>query len=157
MIRSPADIVSLLQKMPVPGHTRVGFMSASFRALPWGRGTIEQAVMLWIIAACLQLAECRGQVFGGCDCAGPVPPKPAAQLDAERQQIVGELDGMHDSRESLIADHARKNARQLEVSVLMRLPAARPHSRRAWLPHQSLHAVNLRVLQFATVSKTPMG
>jgi hypothetical protein len=125
MIRSPADIVSVQPQMPARRHMRVRIRPASVRALPRGRGIIEQAVLLWMTAACLQVAECRGQVFGGCDCAGPMPPKPAAQLDAERQQIVGELDGMHDSRESLIADHARKTARQLEVSVLMRLPAAR--------------------------------
>jgi hypothetical protein len=54
-----------------------------------------------------------------------MPQKPAAQLDAERQQLLADLAQIHDRRGEILEEHRRKTAKQQEFALLQKLPMVR--------------------------------
>ena len=102
--------------------------ATEFVSLVAFRFHLPKLATLWMLTAILcgaDLRVCVGQVFGGCDCSGPPKPKSEAELAAERTAARTELNGIHDRRDKLMAEYAKKTLRQAEIVILKKNPSAR--------------------------------
>lgn len=89
---------------------------------------LPKLAAIWMLTAMLLGADfrvCLAQVFGGCDCSGPPEPKPTAELEAERTTVRASLNGLHDRRDKIMAEYAKKTLRQAKIVLLQKYPFER--------------------------------